>query len=158
MKTQASGADARTERIARQLRAEIAELRAHVGATRDLPERFTTPDLDAIADDPETAAALPPALLVRALVEARDRNARLERRLAKQRGRIEKLEEKVRDLKQERAWLRGRMETFEDVIAALHDNIEDLRLFRDSVAGPGPQQALPPAADALSEPRHGFEA
>ncbi|MCC7364626.1 MAG: hypothetical protein IT303_09655 [Dehalococcoidia bacterium] len=143
LKTQMSGSDVRTERVARQIRGEIDELRQSVAAFRETPDEMTALDLDAVAESPDAAAALPPALLVRALVEARDRNARLEKQLAKRRDRIERLEERVRELKQERAFLRGRMETFDDVIAALHANIQDLRLHRDALpAGdprPGPR-------------------
>ncbi|MGE5596615.1 MAG: hypothetical protein ACM3S1_11350, partial [Hyphomicrobiales bacterium] len=154
LKTQLTGSDARAERLVRQVRSELEDLRQSITRIREIPEALTELDLAAVAADPDAAAALPPGLLVRALIEARERNNRLEKRIAKQRDRIERLEEKVRDLKQERAWLRGRMETFEDVIAALHANIEDLRLHRDSARALGigaESPALPAPAPAAGE-------
>ena len=148
LKTQMSGADVRTERFVRQVRGELDELGASIAPMREIPEELTGLDIDAVASNPEAAATLPPALLVRALVEARDHGRRLEKRVAKQRDRIERLEEKVRDLKQERAWVRGRQETLDEVIAALHANLEDLRSFR------GPLQLEEgPEHPALAEPR-----
>lgn len=152
MKTQISGSEVRTERIVRQVRSEIDELRQSMAKIRDFPDDLAGLDLAAVAANPDAAAALPPALLVRALVEAHDREARLERRMRKQRERIERLEEKVRALKVERAYSRGRQATLEDVIAALHANLQDLRLFRDGAPGlaSGAHPALPgaPAGDA----------
>lgn len=147
MKTQVSGSEVRTERIVRQVRSEIDELRQSMARIREFPDELTGLDLAAVAANPDAAAALPPALLVRALVEAHDREARLERRVRKQRDRIERLEEKVRNLKQERAYSRGRQATLEDVIAALHANLQDLRLFRDapSSLASGERPALPGA-------------
>lgn len=151
MKNQMSGSDVRTERVARQLRAEIDGLRASVALFQATPDAFTSIDPAAVAADPEAAAALPPALLVRAIVAAHAENERLGKRLSKQRERIDKLEGQVRDLKQERAWLRGRQRTLEDVIGALHANIEDLRLHRDALP------ATPaPGRKALHQPGNGL--
>lgn len=156
MKTQMSGADVRTERFVRQVRGELDELRASISHMREIPEELTGLDLDAVAANPEAAATLPPALLVRALVESRDHARRLEKRVAKQRDKIERLEEKVRDLKQERAWVRGRQETLDEVIAALHANLQDLRAFRAPVQieGGDDAPALPePLPDPLPLPQ-----
>jgi small-conductance mechanosensitive channel len=151
MKSQATGSDARAERLVRQVRGELDELREAIGRIRGVPEELTALDLEAVADDPEAAATLPPVLLVRALLEQRERNRRLEKRLAKQRGRIEQLEDRVRDLKQERAWQRGRLTTLDDVIAALHANLTDFRLQRDTHEVEAPAR---PALDAPDEPAH----
>ncbi|MCK9517626.1 MAG: hypothetical protein M0R74_01170 [Dehalococcoidia bacterium] len=160
MKSQATGSDARAERLVRQVRTEVDELRQALGRMRDTPGELTALDLEAVANDPDAAAALPPVLLVRALLEQRERNTRLEKKLAKQRDRIELLEDRVRDLKQERAWQRGRLSTLDDVIAALHANLSDLRLHRDGrelEAPSAPPIALdsPAAHDAPDdEPAH----
>lgn len=151
MKSQATGSDARAERLVRQVRGELDELRQAIGHIREVPEELTALDLEAVADDPEAAASLPPVLLVRALLEQRERNRRLEKRLAKQRGRIEQLEDRLRDLKQERAWQRGRLATLDEVIAALHANLADFRLQRDAHELEAP---LRPALDAPDEPAH----
>lgn len=151
MKTQVSGSEVRTERFVRQVRSEIDELRQSMAHIREFPNDLAGLDLAAVAANPDAAAALPPALLVRALVEAHDREARLERRARKQRDRIERLEEKVRSLKQERAYSRGRQATLEEVIAALHANLQDLRLFRDtpSTLASGERPALPGGTGTL---------
>ena len=151
LKTQMSGSDVRTERVAKVLRGEIDDLRKSLAAYQDVQDDLTELDLDAVAENPDAAAALPPGVLVRALLQARDENRKLAKRASKQRDRIEKIEARLRELKLERAWYRGRLETLEDVIAALHGNIQDLRAHRDALpapAGPGPR-ALHPAAPLL---------
>lgn len=153
MKSQATGSDARAERLVRQVRNEVDELRQALGHIREVPGDLTALDLEAVANDPGAAANLSPVLLVRALLGQRERNARLEKKLAKQRDRIEQLEDRVRDLKQERAWQRGRLSTLDEVIAALHANLADLRFHRDGHELEAP--APPPAIDAPDdEPAH----
>ena len=117
---------------------------ARAALIRELDEELTELDLDAVTANPEGAAALPPAVLVRALVESHRASGRLQRRLARSRDRIARLENRIRDLKQERAYESGRLETLDRVIAALHANLEDLRLARDSEA---------PRVEAPPEPR-----
>lgn len=150
LKSQMSASDVRTDRVARQIRAEIDGLRASVALFQATPGDFTRIDPAAVAADPDAAAALPPALLVAAIVEADRQQQRFAARLAKQRARIEKLEARVRELKQERAWLRGRQQTLDEVIGALHANIEDLRLHRDALPAPDRTQR------ALHQPGHGL--
>jgi|GEM_PF-2105733 len=152
MKGQASGTEARAERLVRQVQHEVAELREALEAVRSAPGGLTALDLDAVARDPEAAAKLPPALLVRALIELRERNMRLEQKLARRRERIRKLEERVRELKQERAWYRGRQQTLDEVIAALHANLQDLRLHRDTHQVEAPQRATIEPPGAIAEP------
>ena len=48
--------------------------------------------------------------------------------------RVRELEAEVQSLRLSEAGLRGRLETVEDVIAALHNNLEDLRFARDHVS------------------------
>ncbi len=144
MKGQATGSDARAERFYREVRAEVDDLRRTLSRVRELDEELTELDLDAVTANPEGAAALPPAVLVRALVESHRASGRLQRRLARSRDRVVRLENRIRDLKQERAYESGRLETLDRVIAALHANLEDLRLARDNEA---------PRVEAPPEPR-----
>jgi hypothetical protein len=142
LREQATAADARTERIFRTVRADVSDLQARLEGVAGTPAEFADVDVEAVIASPEAAASLPPSLLVRGLLSARERESRLKRRLAKAESRSERLEAKLRASRQERAWLRGRLETLDEVIAALHANIEDLRLARD---GAPPALAEPPA-------------
>ena len=140
LKTQQSSSDVRTERLFRKVRAEVDDLRSTIDALHAVPEELTMLDLDEVAAHPDAAAALPPVILVRALLEARSHNRRLLRRLGKSESRNGRLSASVRKLKQERAFNRGRTQTLDDVIATLHGNLQDLRLHRD-------HQAQLPATD-----------
>ena len=131
LKTQQSSSDVRTERLFRKVRAEVEELRSTVDAFHTVPEELTMLDLDEVAAHPEAAAALPTPLLVRALIDSRSQNRRLLRRLGKSEGRNGRLSAKVRQLKTDRAFARGRLQTLDEVIATLHGNLQDLRLQRD---------------------------
>ena len=162
MKGQATGNDARAERFYREVRAEVDDLRRTLSRVRELDEELTELDLDAVTSNPEGAAALPPAVLVRALVESHRANGRLRRRLEKSRVRAARLEDRIRDLKQERAYESGRLETLDRVIGALHANLEDLRLARDTetprVEAPPEPRVLRSASQAPAiEPRNTAE-
>ncbi|MBI2766709.1 MAG: hypothetical protein HYX53_12490 [Chloroflexi bacterium] len=144
-RSQYGSGDVRAERLVRQVRGEMAELRETFEALRAVPEDLTAVDLDAIAANPGAATALPPAMLIRALIATYESNRRLERKVAKLKDETDSLRGRVRDLKQDRAWFRGRMETLDDVIEALHANIDDLRHHRDNtrpVAAPAQPRAL----------------
>lgn len=140
MKSQASSSDVRSERLFRKVKSEVDALRSTIDALHAVPEELTTLDLDEVMAHPEAAAALPPAVLVRALIESRGQNRRLLRRLGKSESRNGRLSAKVRRLKAQRAYHNGRTETLDHVIAALHDNLSDLRLQRDlrGELGPAP--------------------
>ena len=131
LKTQQSSSDVRTERLFRKVRAEVDELRTTLDAFNAVPEELTMLDLDEVAAHPDAAAALPPVILVRALLEARTNNRRLLKRLGKSESRNGRLSASIRKLKQDRAFNRGRLQTLDDVIASLHGNLQDLRLQRD---------------------------
>lgn len=133
---QLTGTDARTERLVRGVRGEVEELRAVLSSLRAPAPEMSRADIDAIAADPEGAALLPPALLVEAVVRLQAQNHRLEAKADGLRGRIRKLKEK-------RAWSEGRLETLEEVIAALHDNLRDLRAERDRAALPAGEPLVP---------------
>jgi hypothetical protein len=153
LKEQASGTDARAERFFRQIRAEVNELKKQIGQRPEVDHQFAELDIEAVAANPADAALLPPEVLVKALVDVHRENVRLNRRLEKARDRNARLQERIREIKQARAYERGRLETLDRVIAALHANLEDLRLARDSesprVDGRAEPRVLRPAPDAL---------
>jgi predicted nuclease with TOPRIM domain len=112
--------------------------------------------LEAIAGHPDAAAALPPALLVRGLVRAHDHSERLATENEEQAARIAELKGEIHDLREDKAYLRGRIETLDQVIAALHANIQDLRLARDAAShsavvepGPAPRVLRPAPAELV---------
>ena len=155
LKSQATSTDARAERLFRKIRTEMDELRLTIDSLHEGAADLTELDLAAVAENPDAAASLPPATLVKALIAAHQRESRLMRKVDRAAGRNEKLATRNRVLKQERAWLRGRQTTFEDVIGALHANIEDLRIARDAtqaLADPTAPRVLRPATMA---PPHG---
>ncbi len=131
MRTQLGSSDLRAERLVRQLRGQLDELRERIDG-RAVPEFLTRIDLAAVKADPEAAMELPAGLLVRALVMAHDDIVCLEERVADQRTKIGALSARIREIDAERAYNRGRTQTLDEVIAALHANLEDLRLQRDS--------------------------
>lgn len=145
MRSQLSGGDVRAERMVKQIRGEVEDLRGTLAALSAAPGDLETLDIDAVVASPSAAALLPPATLVAAITALHDRNRRLSRKNAKLEARLEALDAKVRDLKQDRAWARGRLDTLAEVIEALHANIEDLRHHRDNTRAVTP----PPAPRAL---------
>jgi hypothetical protein len=157
LRQQATGNDARAERLFRKVRGEMDELRSTLDAIHAVSDELTELDLAAVAEHPEAAAQLPPAVLVRGLVAAHETRQRLERKVRKARARNERLARKVRQLRQERSYVRGRMLTFEEVIAALHANIEDLRIARDG-REKGEAAVAPPPAPRVLRPGVGPDA
>ena len=134
MKRQLTSSDVRTDRLIRQLREEIDGVRTLLDEFAEDQEQLLLADVDEIVNDPKTAASLPGPLLVRtllALVEERDDAIARESLAASD---VRELEAEVQSLRLSEAGLRGRLETFEDVIAALHNNLEDLRFARDHVS------------------------
>lgn len=150
LRTQVGSSDLRAERLVRQLRGQLDELKGRVDG-RAIPAEMTLVDIAAVAADPDAAAELPPALLVRALVESHHRMAELEARVADQRGKIGALSSRIREMDSERAYARGRLQTLEEVIAAMHANLEDLRFIRDAAARPMPLAPGPRALRASEQ-------
>ena len=156
-----NGHGLRSERLFRQVRAEMQELRSSFSNLQVAGEELSELDIAAVVANPDAAALLPPALLVRALIRSNESSEKLLRKLARARARSERLDAKLRDLRQERAFTRGRTETLDQVIAALHGNLEDLRATRDSnlrtLGEPSAPRvlrgaAMAPAHDALPPP------
>ncbi|MFN0094228.1 MAG: hypothetical protein ACKVVT_05545 [Dehalococcoidia bacterium] len=144
MRTQLTGSDARTDRLVKDVRHDLERLRRKLDAFEAVPDELTEVDLEAVAEHPDAAAALPPALLVRGLVRAHDHNEQLATENDAQLARISELELEIHDLREEKSYMRGRLETMEQVIGALHANIQDLRLARDSVSHPVVEPATAP--------------
>ena len=159
MRTQVGSSDLRAERLVRQIRGQLDELRERIDG-RVTPETLTRIDLAAVAADPEAATELPAGLLVRALVEAHEDLCRLQDQVADQRTKIGALSAHIREIDAERAYSKGRTQTLDEVIAALHANLEDLRLQRDSarlLPIPTAPRALRPSDQATVEALPGVE-
>lgn len=139
LRSQYSAADARTDRLVRQMRDEVEDLRQSLEMRAEVPA--AEPDIAAILADPGAAADLPPAFLVRALQAANERHAELLAELEHARKRSSKLKAKLRKRRTKQAANDARFATLQDVIAALHANLEDLRLERDNAyrLAPGPR-------------------
>jgi signal peptidase len=160
LRGQSTGTDARAERLVRAIRGEVEELRETLDQLASGRAEFLEADLEAIIADPQGAASLPAPVLIRALLMANERNEELESELERKTRLASKLKGQLRDIRIEQASGKARLETLEEVIAALHANLEDLRSERElsrRLAAPAnvPQQLraapepLPPARPAL---------
>ena len=158
LRSQITGVDSRADRLVRQVRNEVEALKKTLDDIASDRDEMLELDIDAVMADPEHALTLPPAVLVRALVESGEENRRLQKRATRQREKATKLTQKLRDLEREDAARRARLETFEEVLAALHANLEDLRYERDHlrVAAPAAPQALRPGAGQLPQASAGL--
>ena len=150
LRGQSSASDARADRLARQVRSEIEELRDAIGGLAADQGELLHVDPADIAANPDAALTLPPAVLVRTIVAAHERAGRAARREKHHQKRLTKLQAQLRKSAIEDAEIRGRLGTLEEVIAALHANLEDLRLerggFRMVDGQPQPKAVLPPIA------------
>jgi hypothetical protein len=145
-RAQATGGDARAERLVRAVRMEVADLKQAIGSWGEAREEMLDIDLEAVRANPEAAATLPPMALARALAAAAERITELEA-AASTRGAAESaLRQELGELQEEHAYTRGRMEMLQEVIAALHENLEDLRYERArhaALEGPPPRALKP---------------
>ena len=149
LKGQASGSDVRAERLIRQVRKDVERLQSTLERLRVEQSDLLEVGPDTVAANPEAAAALPPAALVRAIIAARDENRRLRKQLRKARKQRDRAIERARALELAAAGRDSRLATLEEVIAALHANLHDLRQERDLLrewapARLGRPDALPP--------------
>jgi len=140
MKGQATQADARAERLMRQVRVEVDELRELLDGLQDGQHEMTVIDLQAFLRNPQAAATLPAPMLIRTLVRAAEHLNEVEAEVTKAREESLSWERQMYALREERAALRARTETFSEVAAALHANLEDLRFAREAA------RAIQPAA------------
>ncbi|MEP7214757.1 MAG: hypothetical protein ABI782_00805 [Anaerolineaceae bacterium] len=158
LRNQITGVDSRADRLVRQVRNEVEALKKTLDDIALDRDEMLELDLHALMADPEHALTLPPAVLVRALVESGEENGRLQTRASRQRQKAMKLTQKLRDLERDDAGRRARLETLEEVIAALHANLEDLRYERDHLplAAPAAPQALRPGPGQLPQASAGL--
>lgn len=150
LKSQSTGQDARAERLVLGLRSELGELRDALQGLRALTPQVYTLDLDALLEEPELASAIPPRIMVQELARLHDRVSGLLEDLGQR-------EQELADLREEREALRIRLsstearnETLADVIAALHANLEDLRISRAYLARGEPARLKAPSKDDQS--------
>lgn len=141
MKTQLSSSDARTDRLVRQLRAELDTLRSTLDELADGHDELLELDAAAVANDPAAAATLPPALLVRTVIRLEREREALEEEAREKTALLRALGDQHQALQLKETSVRARLETLEEVIAALHANLEDLRIAR-ALPGPAASQAL----------------
>ncbi len=135
LRSQLTGSDARTERLVRQVRAEIDDLRALLDTSVEARDGLYHLDYEAIVGDPAAVAALPHETLTRNLITAARRVVELEQAAEAREHDIDAQRATMEELRRDEAWMRGRYESLTDVIGALHGNLEDLRRSRDAMLG-----------------------
>lgn len=150
LKTQLSSSDARTDRLVRQLRSEIDAIRSTLDEIAEGHDEMLELDAAAVAGDPAAAASLPPPLLVRTIIRLENERQALAEEAREKTNLLRALGDQHQDLQLRETATRARLETLEDVIAALHANLEDLRLARSLL-----EHRLPSTPPQLSgnEPR-----
>lgn len=157
MRDQFTSSDSRADRLVRQVRNEVEQLKKTLDALSFENEEMFELDIAALLANPEHAATLPPAMLVRALLETTKENGRLRDEADDQRGKATKLRRQVRGLRRDDAARQARLDTLEEVIAALHANLEDLRYDRDRARLGGSQTpALRAGSAQLPPPSSGM--
>lgn len=127
MKGQAAASDARAERLIRQVRKDVERLQATLEQLHAEQSDLLEVDPHTVAANPEAAAALPPAALVRAIIAAAEENRALRKQLRKARKQRDRALQHARSLELAAAGRDARLATLEEVIAALHANLQDLR-------------------------------
>ena len=146
MRGQMTSSDARAERLVRQVRGDVAALQKTLAALAEAHDEMLEVGPSAVAANPEAALALPPAVLVRAVISAETENRQLRKRAKKGQARQQQLRERMHELQLSEAARASRLQTLEDVIAALHGNLQDLRQEREFLRHWTPPQ-LPPGSD-----------
>lgn len=146
MRGQMTSSDARAERLVRQVRTEVAALQKTLASLAEEHDEMLEVDPSSVAKNPEAALTLPPAVLVRTVVAAEAENRRLRKRARKVQARQRQLRERLHELQLAEAARASRLQTLEDVISALHGNLQDLRQEREFLRHFAPPQ-LPPGQD-----------
>lgn len=153
LRGQMTGSDARAERLVRQVRSDVERLQKVLDALGQEQGELVEADPAAIAANPDAAATLAPGLLVRAVIAAETENRRLRKRLAKARQREQKLQGRLQQMELASAARKSRLDTIEEVLAALHGNLQDLRQEREFLRQWTPAQVsarpeLPPGGES----------
>lgn len=146
MRGQMTSSDARAERLVRQVRTEVSALQKTLASLAEEHDEMLEVDPASVARNPEAALTLPPAVLVRAVMSAEAENRKLRKRAQKVQTRQRQLRERLHELQLSEAARVSRMQTLEDVISALHGNLQDLRHEREFLRHWTPPQ-LPPGQD-----------
>lgn len=153
MRGQMNSSDARAERLVRQVRNEVAALQETLQALSREHDDLLEVDPAAVASNPQAALTLPPAVLVRAVMSAEAENRKLRSQARKAAERQRRLRERLHELQLAEAARASRLQTLEEVIAALHGNLGDLRQEREFL-----RQWAPPklaASPAILPPPEG---
>jgi hypothetical protein len=152
-RAQLTGHDMRAERLVRDVRTELTDLRQAFDALGQARADMAELDLEAVAANPSAAATLPPETLVQALAKIKH----LEREIGVHEREEHALRDRLASLQDDYAYTRGRLETLHEVIAALHGNLEDFRYDRERrrVMEPPDQRALRSGADDEAFGLHG---
>lgn len=127
VKQQSTSTDARAERLVLGVRAEIEELRARVNSRPAIDPGLYLLDLDAVLSDPSRLDGVPSGAILRLLLGLRDRAESAEARLESDEQELAALRAHNAELRMDLAVARSRHEVLGDVIAALHNNLDDLR-------------------------------
>jgi hypothetical protein len=146
LKGQMTGSDARAERLVRQVRQDVERLQATLTQLASEQSDLYEVDAASVAANPDAALTLPPAVLVRALIASDQENRTLRKRIGKSRIREQKLREKLHRMELDEASRKSRLDTLEEVLAALHGNLQDLRAEREYLRQQHAPQ-LPPGGD-----------
>jgi len=152
MRGQMTGSDARAERLVRQVRTEVAALQETLTALAAEHDEMLEVDPAAVAKNPEAALTLAPAILVRAVISSENENRRLRKRAKIQRRQVERMRGRMQELELQEAARASRLATLEDVLAALHGNLADLRQEREFL-----RQWAPPQLSRPNELQAGFD-
>ncbi len=131
MRGQMTSTDARAERLVRQVRTEVAALQETLTALAQEHDEMLEVDPASVVKNPEAALTLAPAVLVRAVISAESDNRRLRKRARKVQERQRQMQARLQELQLAEAARVSRLQTLEDVIGALHDNLGDLRHERE---------------------------
>jgi methionine-rich copper-binding protein CopC len=131
MKEQFTASDARTDRMVRKVQEQMDGLRASVQTVTEARGEMLKVDIAAVAADPAAGAMLPAAVLARALAEERVEHKRTRATVTRRDKRVKELNSRLRTTQHEKAFLEGRLHTFEETLRALYSNLEDLRQLRD---------------------------
>ena len=149
MKGQASTLDARAERLVKHVRTEIDDIRDSLDLIGAGQEEMIEVTPASVEENPSVAATLAPMVLVRSLISAGKREEDLETRLAELTAAMAATRHELASVREAHSGQGGRMETLDQVIAALHENLGDLRAERDNWLSPAsPVPSLPPADEA----------
>ena len=149
LKGQASTLDARAERLVKHVRTEIDGIRESLDMIGAGQEEMLEVTPGSVAENPAIAATLAPMVLVRSLISAGRRQVELEQELAEITAHLTAASHELGSMREEHAGRAGRMDTLDQVISALHENLSDLRADRENwLREPPNVAALAPADEA----------